>query len=221
MESRSLLGSIDGFAYIYFNYKQQGDQTISSIFASIIVQLLTQSAAVQKMVEELFENNQDGKRKAELEDLVNILFNNKSTSTIVLAFDALDEASQPTRKALMSQFSTMRTENLLIFITSRPDVDLRPVAGKMWLFDVVAQPSDMETFVKARLEGGEDILEMLDDNAEFIIQEIVRAVVTQAEGMYVGVTLLSFADSSTYLGSSSPPSKSITSVSRPAPKRCC
>jgi hypothetical protein len=177
------LGSIDGFAYIYFNYKQQGDQTISSIFASIIVQLLAQSPAVQIMVEELFENNQDGKRKAELEDLVNILFNKKSFPTTVLAFDALDEASQQTRKALMHHFSTMRTENLLIFVTSRPDVDLRPVAGKMRLLDVVAQPSDMETFVNARLEGSEDILEMLDDKAEFIIQEVVRAVVAQAEGM--------------------------------------
>jgi hypothetical protein len=183
IESQFRRGSIDGFAYIYFNYKQQGSQTISSIFASIIVQLLIQSHVVQTMVEKLFEKNQDGKRKAKQEDLVNILSNITASSTIVLAFDALDEASQVTRKALMSHLATRKTDNLLVFITSRPDIDIRIIFEKTWLVDVVARQSDIETFVKARLEGSEDILEMLDDNADAIIQEIVRAVLVHAEGM--------------------------------------
>src|SRR5205814_8559714 len=96
---------MDGIAYIYFNYKQQESQTIHFIYASLVSQLLNRIPVLQGRVKELYEKHDRGRKSPSADELFNILSNLPSSYKVVLAFDALDEASDTTRDGLVTQLA--------------------------------------------------------------------------------------------------------------------
>jgi hypothetical protein len=183
IESNAQAHSIDGIAYIYFNYKQQESQTARHIYASLVAQLLKQIPALQDVVEPLYNKHNDRKRRASAEELFSILSNLPSSGRVLLAFDALDEASRDTMKALVSQLAKLETKSLLVFLTSRPNINLNSIGLKTQIKDVAAQTSDLEVFIQAHLI--DHVMDTPYENHQAIIEEIIRNVVSHAAGMCV------------------------------------
>jgi len=185
VECNAQAHSIDGFAYIYFNYKQQGSQTARRIYASLVAQLLSQIPALQDAVEPLYNKHNDRKKKrASAEELFSILSNLPSSGKVLLAFDALDEASRDTRNALVSQLAKLEVKSIFVFLTSRPTINLSSIGLKTQIKDVAAQTSDLEVFIRAQLKD-DNVEDFLYENPEAIIEEIIRNVISHAAGMYV------------------------------------
>ena len=183
VKSNSHMHGIDGIAYIYFSYKQQGSQTIRSIYASIVAQLLYQIPDLQVPVKKLHEKHDNGKGTPGEEELVNILSSLLGSYKIILAFDALDEASNRTRANLMLQLAKLEETSLLVFFTSRPDVEIKSISKKARMVNVMAHNSDLETFIRANLEENPDVQDILDEDSQAIIPQIVDNVIERAAGM--------------------------------------
>jgi hypothetical protein len=178
---------IDGIAHVYFNYKQQGSQTLPSVYASLVGQLVNQVPNLRGAVKDLFKKHDNGKKVPGIEELIGVLSNLTGSRQIVLAFDALDEASEHIRKGLMTQLEKLIEKNrtFFVFLTSRPDVQLKStVLDKTKLMDVAANDSDLTVFARAHLEDDE-VKEILGEDSRSIIPEIVDAVVSHAAGMCV------------------------------------
>jgi len=184
VESNAQAHSIDGIAYVYFNYKQQESQTAHCIYASLVAQLLNRIPALQDAVEPLYNKYNDGKKRASAEELFNILSNLPSSGKVLLAFDALDEASRDTRNALVSQLAKLEVKSIFVFLTSRPTINLSSIGLKTQIKDVAAQTSDLEVFIRAQLKD-DNVEDFLYENPEAIIEEIIRNVISHAAGMYV------------------------------------
>lgn len=174
---------IDGIAYIYFNYKQQISQTIIAVIACLIVQLLEKMAALEMPLYDLYVKYDNGKRKPSVEDLMGVLLELTLSKKLLLAFDALDESSAATRAALLSQLAMIKPKSCFILLTSRPGIEIKLLAQRTRTLDMIAHISDMEVFARAQLEANDDVLEILDDSATFLVPQIVKGVVAHAGGM--------------------------------------
>ena len=178
---------VDGIAHVYFNYKQHGSQTLPSVYASLVGQLVNQVPSLRGAVKDLFKKHDNGKKIPGIEELIGVLSNFTGPRQILLAFDVLDEASEHIRKGLMTQLEKLIEKNrtFFVFLTSRPDVQLKStVFDKTKLIDVTANNSDLTVFARAHLEDDE-VKEILGEDSRSIIPEIVDAVVSHAAGMCV------------------------------------
>jgi hypothetical protein len=174
---------ISGLAYIYFNYKERERQTINSVLASLIVQMLRQVPDVQPLAERLYHTLDGGKKTPNAEQLLGILAGILQSHKILLAFDALDEASTSTRNGLISRFASLETKNLRIFLTSRPDVEFRSIITKTKVIDIAAQSSDLEIFARTQLENNDDVQAILEECNQDILSEVIGDVLFHAAGM--------------------------------------
>lgn len=160
---------INGVAYVYFNYKQQVNQTILAIFESLIVQLLHQVKDLEIMAQQMYEKLGRGRQRPTLDDLTELMSNLEKSSTIFLAFDALDEATAATRLALISQLDRLKTKSYFVLLTSRPGTEIKSITEKLTFLDITAQDSDLETYARYQMENNEDIRDILDGAATLII----------------------------------------------------
>jgi hypothetical protein len=180
--------SIDGIAYIYFNYKQLGSQTLASVYASLVGQLLDQIPALRATVKDLYEKHGRGKNIPTAQELFNILTSLPQSCKVVLAFDALDEASEETRKGLLTDLEKLENKSLRVFLTSRPDVQPKSIADKTRIVVVIANDSDLRVFAQAHLED-DDIQDILGEHSRSIVPQIIDGVISHAAGMYVNCYL--------------------------------
>lgn len=107
-----------------------------------------------------------------------------SSYKIVLAFDALDEASVNTRGDLLSRLARLEKTSLLVFITSRPDIDIGSISVKTRIENVTAQTSDLEEFIQKRLQN-DKVKKILGENSQRVVPKIVLNLTSRAAGMYV------------------------------------
>jgi hypothetical protein len=183
VEEKSLDYGINGFAFIYFNYKDREREPIHSILSSLVVQLLYQISDVQILAERLFHDLDEGKKTPTIEQLFDLFTGVSQSNRIFLAFDALDEASLATRNALVSWLARLDTKNVLVLLTSRPDVELRSITTKTKVIDIAAQSPDLEIFTRAQLERSDDVQAILEDCAQDIVSEVVHDMLFHAAGM--------------------------------------
>jgi hypothetical protein len=172
-----------GLAYIYLDYKERERQTLTFILASIVSQIFCQIPNAQKSVENLYQDCGRGQKAPDVEQLMGILTDILQSNKVLLAFDAMDEASAATRNALISRLASFTTDNLRVVFTSRPDVDFKMISGRTEVIDLVAQNSDLELFARTRLETNEDVQMILEECDEDIVSQILQFILFHAGGM--------------------------------------
>ena len=118
-----------GIAYVYCDYDDQNNQTLSNILGCILKQLIIQCTTLPNFMHDLYKK--DGHKPANFEPeifwkLLEQLDENFPRTLIIL--DALDELENDrlrTRKNLMRMMSMSRESksNTRIFATSRPHLE--------------------------------------------------------------------------------------------------
>ena len=169
-------------AYIYFNYKQWESQTASRIYASLVAQLLNTVPVLQTHAETLYQKCDNGKKTPAAGELFDVLTCLPSSYKIVLAFDALDEASVDTRNDLLSRFARLDKTSLLFFITSRPGITIRSISTRTKIENVTAQTSDLKEYIREHLQSDE-VQTLLDDDSQNVVPEIEQNLISHAAGM--------------------------------------
>ncbi|KAJ5113305.1 hypothetical protein N7456_001839 [Penicillium angulare] len=179
----------EGFAFFYCNRSEEIRRQPLSVLQSFLRQLASTSSnwgAIQKSVIEADINNRrNGEQFDEIKcrDLLLKSFNLYPRTTLVL--DALDECDSTSREKLLKFLNSISSEAIKpvkIFISSRPDEDIRRQfrAGP----NIGVQAGDTQDDIKRFIE--KKLSELVDSNdAIYQCQEdIKRKLVAKCDGMF-------------------------------------
>jgi len=173
-------------AYIYCDYRDQTNQTVVHILGSFLKQLLSTAiyAVPEAIISELEAIQRRGKR-VETSDVTQMLKSMVSQLNFCfLCIDALDELEPRVRlellKLLQSEFSVTR-----IFLTGRSHIQLEVdrVLQVNWedSIRITANLGDIEAYLHHEIEVDMEINP--DEMNETLKQEILRAILSKANGM--------------------------------------
>jgi hypothetical protein len=168
--------------YYYFNYKH-GSQDAETIIFSLVSQLLLKIPALWPAVDTIYEKCETLQRKPSVEDAAGLLLDLKDPSKVIIAIDALDEASDSTRNTLLTQLCKLCDAGFRIFLTSRPAINIGQLRSHTTVFDITADKRDLEIYASTRLQANENVQEILGDLASTVVTQLVNLIVSQAAGM--------------------------------------
>ena len=148
------LKGIDGLAYIYFSYNDLDRQTALTVYADIVLQLLTVSSQIRENIFQLFDKHQ----RSPIKEKAQILKGFKRAvtglkSSVLLVFDALDEASEDTRDEMLDLLEGAHIDSARILVTSRNDYRESLGHGQVVRHHVRVDPDDVRVFLEDRLDN--------------------------------------------------------------------
>lgn len=168
-----------GVAYVYFDYKDQDQQNLTSVLASLGKQLAHQThQSLPKELEYLYDELSYQQQRPSLEQLYKILL--KLTSFFDKTFiicDSLDEY-QGRRKELLLLFHRMEGNGIRLFLTSRENCnDVKESFQNSAKIKLCASDKDLASYIELKVRG-------LDVPAEYK-PGVVSELTTCANGMCV------------------------------------
>ena len=171
-------------AHLYFNYRDQDDQTTEKSIASLLKQLAVADHGTLKPILELYRKLKSQDRRPQLQDLEQIFrLACQNVSRVFVVVDALDECSVKYRKRFLQSLSTLQSSrSMSVLLTSRSYDDyVNELFGSCPRIKIQARDSDLRNYISNEIEEhyGQDIIDQLRET-------IVERVVQSAHNMYVG-----------------------------------
>lgn len=170
--------------HLYFNYRDQADQTTEKAIASLLKQLAIARQHLPKPVFELYRKFKAQERRPQLQDLEQAFsLTCQSIDRVFVIVDALDECETKNRKAFLRSLSSLQGDRpLSIFMTSRSYEDyVNQLFGSCPRMKIQAHDSDLRAYVSKEVENNNDI----DGVEEHFKHRMIERVVQGAHNMYV------------------------------------
>lgn len=178
-----------GVAYIYFNFKEQEQQTPINVLRSLIKQLMTQlpELDVPDGVGALYDQFIRRDTRPIFEELVKALEETCNLfPRVFFVFDALDECLEKTqRKDLLPFFHDLAKNGASLFLTSRPyprdihDSLDGTVATKI---ELEAKEADITIYVEETISGNSHANALIRGGLR---EKVISKLVGCCNGMYV------------------------------------
>lgn len=174
-----------GVAHIYFNYKEQDQQTPVYVVSSLIKQLAVQIPNLPKEIEALYDQHSSKQKRPTLEELKqSLLVTLKHFTRVFFVFDALDECHEDTqRKDLLPFFHILGNHGASIFMTSRPyprDIHESVSTNGVAKIELKAKEEDIRVYVEEKIKGNAQARALIREGFR---DEIVAALVKCCRGM--------------------------------------
>jgi len=163
-------------AFVYCNYKEQADQTVSNLVATLLKQIVQDRRAISDHVKSFYERHQRRGAHPTLDQLTEVLISEIRTySKVFIVVDALDECREDdaTRAMLLAVLRSL-PEQVNLMVTSRnlPSIS-RDFEGAKRLH-IRAKDDDIRVYIEGRIALGprhlknmqEAIVDKLVDNAK-------------------------------------------------------
>ncbi|MCJ1287696.1 hypothetical protein MMC26_007048 [Xylographa opegraphella] len=173
-----------GIAYVYCNYDDQNNRTLSNILGCILKQLIVQCQMLPDFMARLYMKERHTLTSFEREIFWKLLEQlNDNFSRILIVVDALDELENDgarTRRNLMRTMSMSRESrsDIRIFATSRPHLeDINNALDRFPKLRIEARDNDIRSFLLQRINGSGDLEDVVQDDKDFqraIIETLVR-----------------------------------------------
>jgi hypothetical protein len=182
-------------AYFYFDFKDKAKQDLRSLLSSLLVQLADQSDIFCEALFSLYTMHKQGLEQPTDDSLADCL---KAILTVVgqvpiyLITDALDEcpddsgipSSREKVLGLVKALVELRSPNLRLCVTSRPEFDIRIVleslaTQQISLHDESGQKQDFGHYVTFVVHSDRWMKRWRDDDKDVVIETLSR----RADGM--------------------------------------
>jgi hypothetical protein len=179
-----------GIAYLYCNFRRQGEQRAEDLLASLLKQLSQEWSCLPDSVKALYDHHKDKRTRPSLEEILRVLQSVAAIySTVFILVDALDECQVSDgcwARFLAEIFNLQAKSRANIFATSRfiPEITER-FEGSMSL-EIRASEHDVRRYVDGHMSHLPSFVGRSPDLQEEIKAEIIKAV----DGMYVSGQLL-------------------------------
>jgi hypothetical protein len=153
-------------SYYYFDFRDTTKQDIRGLLASLVLQLCAKSDSCYDILSELYSKNNSGSQQPNNRSLTECLkkmLRLPLQPMIFIIVDAVDEcpdsewtgsANTPRERVLdlLEELLELKVRNLRICVTSRPEVDIRDILGRlashhMYLRDERGQKNDIVSSV--------------------------------------------------------------------------
>ncbi|KAF2137259.1 uncharacterized protein K452DRAFT_212880, partial [Aplosporella prunicola CBS 121167] len=170
-----------GIAAIYFDYKKPGEQTLESVFAGILKQLVQAQPVIHGSVDKLYEAHHRSGSKPTVEELTSCLSSmSRNYQRVYLVLDALDESDTVTRRKLLAEIVKLQAQGFIqLMATSRPLQDIVEMFKGANILEVRASKDDVRLYVEKNL----DFLADWED-AE-LEKRVVEGIVEAADGIFL------------------------------------
>src|SRR3984957_11857169 len=164
--------------FLYCNYKEQAEQTVSNLVATLLKQIIQDRRAISDHVKSFYERHHRREARPTLDQLTEVLISEIRTySKIFIIVDALDECREDdaTRALLLEALRSLPPQvNLMVTSRNLPSIG-RDFEGAKRLH-IRAKDDDMRVYIKGRIALGPRHLKNLQ---EVIVNEIIQ----NAKGM--------------------------------------
>jgi hypothetical protein len=175
-----------GIAYVYCNFRRQEEQSLLSMLASLLKQLVLCCSELPSGVEELFGRHASKNTHPSSVEIVTELHNTiRQLSRCYILVDALDECSisDGSRWNLVNELKDLQSlTSLNLFLTSRSIMQIAQEIGTDCLqLEIRAADTDVQRFLASQLDRLPAFV-----RRDPAIQTEIKTVITQAvDGMYV------------------------------------
>jgi len=164
--------------FIYCTYKEQAEQSVSNLAASMLKQIVQDRCAVSKDMKEFYDVHRFRAARPTLDQITDILISEIRTySKVFIVVDALDECREDdtTRAMLLDVLRSLPGQvNLIVTSRNLPSI-ARDFEGAKRLH-IRAKDDDIKIYIEARIALGPRHLRKLQD-------VIVNRIVENAKGM--------------------------------------
>ena len=148
--------NVDGtrVAFLYCNYRMQEEQTVKSLLATLLRQLVDQCVIVPEPVKTLYASYDTKTGGPSIEEISKTFFDVVGhEDRVFLIVDALDECSDDTRRTLLTEIWGLQKNTKISFMaTSRPIDDLELQFAEYARLEIRADTRDVEIYLDAQLE---------------------------------------------------------------------
>lgn len=180
-----------GVLVIYCNYKEQAEQTVTNLIASLLKQLLQSGDVVPEDLVLLYHRHSNRDTRPSLQDLSKILKNMISSyDKVYIIADALDESTEVmgVRLELTSELLQFRSSKCNMMITARNYAGLETIFENDTSIEVTATNEDVLMYVNARISQANRLARHAKSHPG-LLDEIRETVTGKANGMCVLLTL--------------------------------
>ncbi len=182
-------------AFYYHDFREDEKKDLRGLLSSVLVQLCRQSDSYCDILSEFFSEHGNGSRAPSdnslmrcLKDLLEL----PGQAPVFLIVDALDECpitsamSFPREKVLMllEDLINSRLPDLRICVTSRPEVNVKPVLEPLTfhsvsLHDESGQKEDIESYIKSVVNTHRKMRRWKPEHKQLVIDVLIK----RADGM--------------------------------------
>jgi hypothetical protein len=173
-----------GVAYVYCNFRQQGEQRLDDLLSSILKQLSEMQPSIPGATEALYDKHKSKRTRPSTDELSGTLQSvaGSYTRTFIIV-DALDEChiSDGSRSRFLEACFALRDLcKVNVFVTSRFIPDITELFERASILEIRANPEDVRKYLAGqmfRLPGfvRRDVC---------LQEEIEHAIVEAVDGMY-------------------------------------
>lgn len=187
-------GQNTAVACFYFDYAAQKEQSPTSIFGSLLKQVVGRWEKLPGGIVKAFEDQKKviGGRGLRLHEIVEMLETASSSQRTFICIDALDECVAVHRPKVLRSLKQilLRSPRTRIFLTGRAHIRgevEKGLAGRAAILSISPREDDIITFLRARLDDDTNP-DAMDDRLE---ADIMRKIPESISEMYVlGATAL-------------------------------
>lgn len=168
--------------YIYCEYKQVAEQTISNLLGSILGQLIQQGKVDLESFRSNYHQSKNHRTQlspAELSKIINAAANRLSRLYIVI--DALDECDDATRLKLVSEIRRLPSHTHTL-VTSRFSPDTENLLDDSTKLEIRAQDIDLQSYIKDRAIEEPRLGKHVQKDPS-LLSDITEAIIENAQGM--------------------------------------
>ena len=183
---RTFRGEDVGIAFIYCSYKEQMDQNVTNLIASLLQQLVQRHSIVPNKVRSLYEQHV-GKRTrptfAECSELLRSELTGCSRAFIIV--DALDECNEinGTRNGLIAELLSL-PPNANLLVTSRHVLSIEDKLNQSPPLEIRASDTDVRIYLEDRIQKESRLKRHVQADPN-LRNSIVDTIVKKVQGMSV------------------------------------
>ena len=174
-----------GIAYIYCNFRRQGEQKLEDLLASLLKQLAQEQLYLPDSIKDLYDCHKKKRTRPSADEISRALRSVAiNFARLFLIVDALDECQITDRcrsKFLSEMFNLQARTGANLFATSRPILDIEREFKGCVSREILASNEDVRRYLDGHLSQLPAFVSKRPDLQEEIKNEITQAV----EGMYI------------------------------------
>ena len=189
--AESTRGQDIAITYVYCDYKDTLTHSVTALLSSLLRQLIEQTPRAESIAElsTILTENAKYRDPTEAELFTWVCTVSKDFNNVYIFVDALDECPELSRDALLlrlQQFSQLGQTRL--FLTSRPNIDIKSRLQSMSHIEIAASALDVEAYLNSEIQKSSRLALFIRKDPG-LKQEIVDCVIGKAHGMFLLASL--------------------------------
>ena len=193
--------NLDSMAYVYLQWDLRNQQTATAVLASILQKLRPNSKTLILALQELYKDLKKSNTLPEAQDLRKVLVDHGRRSDLgrgenqvgqttharfLVLLDGLDEASEDTRKEVISCVNGLDERCFKVVITSRTDLSITTDRGRTKPLQITTDPDDLAVYIQNQIEDTQDDLgSTILQNSPGLLSDLILDIRDRANGMWV------------------------------------